>query len=482
MSIINSAKKPKYLLFLLLVLFSAESAADVVIERKDPAKDEDNPVQQQKKGRLPVIIIPGLTGSELINQKTGETAWFSIARQKDDDLRLPVSPMILNNRDDLVAGDILRSIKVSRFLPGVRIYKGLIESLEKDGYTEGKIDEPPVDGFEDTFYVFPYDWRRDNVENAHLLLQKLDKLRAKVKRPKLRFNIVAHSMGGLIARYAAMHGKRDLADKMTGSAWKGEGYFNNLSLVGVPNGGSLLVLDSLLNGMSLLGSFKVNIPFVMDLTKYDVFTIPSIYQLLPHEGLLRVYDENLKEIDVDIYNSETWKKYGWLAYGSKEFGNEFSAKEATLAEEYFQTVLRRAKLFQSALNSSSNQNTSVRIYNFGAECIPTVDGMVIYKESKTDNWRTLFLAESFKKSDGTTVSKKRVEEVNRWPGDGQVSQGSLNHSFTKTRKTNQSTADVKELTIVCGYHSLLVEHNEIQKGIMRVLNLPPNHRKRRPIR
>jgi hypothetical protein len=258
---------------------------------------------------------------------------------------------------------------------------------------------------------------------------------------------------------------------MGGPAWKGEGYFDNISLVGAPNGGSLLVMNSLLNGMSLSASFKINIPFVMDLTKYDVFTIPSIYQLLPHEGLLRAYDEDLNKIDVDIYDVETWKKYGWLAYDSEKFIKEFSAEEQSQAGKYFQTVLRRAKLFQAALNASSNENTSVRFYNFVAECKPTIDGMVVYKDRKTGSWKTLLAAQSFKKSDGTNVSKKLVKKAVISPGDGQVSDVSLIYSFTKPSKP---AGGVKAVTTICGHHSLQVENKEVRKSILEIFNLPVN--------
>ena len=121
----------------------------------------------------------------------------------------------------------------------------------------------------------------------NLLLKKLDELRANLKNPKLKFNIVAHSMGGLIARYAAMYGKADLTARNARPTWKGANYFNNISLIATPNGGSLSAFNSLLNGFSLFGGGKLNLPFVQNLSKYDLFTIPSIYQLLPHDGMVR---------------------------------------------------------------------------------------------------------------------------------------------------------------------------------------------------
>ena len=134
------------------------------------------------QGKNPIILIPGLTGSELVNRKTGEKVWFRVRKSKDDDLRLPISPNLAANRDTLVPGDIIRSVKV-RLLPRADIYGGFIEFLEQQGYREAKWDAPPIRGYENTVYVFPYDWRRDNVENSRLLVRKIETLKIRLRRP-----------------------------------------------------------------------------------------------------------------------------------------------------------------------------------------------------------------------------------------------------------------------------------------------------------
>ena len=110
--------------------------------------------KETSKGRLPVIIIPGLIGSELVNKDTGEKVWFDLTRAKDDDMRLPISPNLTANRDNLVAGDILRKIQLIRLTPEIEIYQKLVESLESDGYKEGKLDAPPENGGSRYFLCF----------------------------------------------------------------------------------------------------------------------------------------------------------------------------------------------------------------------------------------------------------------------------------------------------------------------------------------
>ena len=69
-----------------------------------PAQTVAAPTAIRTTGKNPVIIIPGISGSQLINSKTGKSVWFSIKRDKDDDLRLPMtSPVLSRNRDGLRA-------------------------------------------------------------------------------------------------------------------------------------------------------------------------------------------------------------------------------------------------------------------------------------------------------------------------------------------------------------------------------------------
>lgn len=66
-------------------------------------------------------------------------------------------------------------------------YDNLVEALKENGYTEGK-----------DLFLFPYEWRESNVETAKLLKAKIGEIQEQVKWPKV--DIVAHSMGGLVAR------------------------------------------------------------------------------------------------------------------------------------------------------------------------------------------------------------------------------------------------------------------------------------------
>ena len=432
---------------------------------------------QLPKGKLPVIIIPGLVGSELINKDTNDVVWFGLRRAKTDDLRLPISTNLAENRDNLIPRDILRSVKLFSFLPETEIYERLANTLETTGgYTEGKWDAPSETGYEDTYYVFPYDWRRDNVENARLLIRRIDELKIKLKKPNLKFNIIAHSMGGIIARYAARYGDTDLPGngRIPQLTWAGAREINKIFLIGTPNEGAVSALNSLVNGLGLLSSSRLNLPFIQDLSKYDVFTIPAAYQLLPHAGTVRAFDENLKPLKIDLYNPLTWEKYGWTAYSDPGFAKEFSEAEQKQAKGYFRVVLNRAKQLQEALDANISGKSPVALYFLGSDCKPTLDAVVIYRDAKKNRWQTIFRPESLKRSDGTKISAKELEKLFYSPGDSVVTQRSfLGENFVKTKRGGAlplTAFPARDISFVCEVHNKLTGNAKIQTDMLNILS------------
>jgi parallel beta-helix repeat protein len=71
--------------------------------------------------------------------------------------------------------------------PIFHTYDNLRDEFLANGYEDGK-----------SFFTFPYEWRNSNVDNAKLLEKKIEQIKKDTGRPKV--DIVAHSMGGLLAR------------------------------------------------------------------------------------------------------------------------------------------------------------------------------------------------------------------------------------------------------------------------------------------
>ncbi len=426
------------------------------------------PVPVVPTGKTPIIIIPGITGSDLVNSKTNEVVWFKAGRSKDDDIRLPISPFLSRNRDNLVPKDILREIKLLRFLPEIEIYERLANALEtKGGYKEGKWNAPGQTGDRDTYYVFPYDWRRDNVENARLLVTKVEALKRKLGKRNLKFNIIAHSMGGLIARYAAMYGNTDISAGQPKPTWIGARNFDKIFLLGTPNEGSVATINALLNGFSYVGG--INLPFIQDISRFDAFTIPSIYQLLPHEGTLLAYDENLKPINIDVYDPKTWETYGWGIWKDDDYLKKFSPAEVRSVAPYFRAVLARAKRFQAALNANTAAKVPVPFYRMGGDCKETLDGMLLLRNDKKDRWEARFKADSFTRANGEKVAGEEVKKILFSIGDGVVTKRSL-EAAGAGKFVNRPVLPIVSELYQCESHGKLVTNPEIQDKLFALLN------------
>lgn len=417
--------------------------------------------------KTPIIIIPGVTGSELVNSKTGEVVWLKSSRSKDDDLRLPVVANPLRAKDHLVPGDILRSVKFGIF-PRIDVYNGLIESLVKNGgYHEESWLKPTAAGGEASIYVFAYDWRLDNVANARLLVHKIHDLRLKLKRPDLKFNVIAHSMGGMIARYAAMYGDVDLpsGSRKPKPTWAGSKLFEKVVLLGTPNEGSLEALNTMVHGYSITG-FNFSLPWVQYLSKFDLFTIPAAYQLLPAPGTFRAMDENFEPVVIDLYDPTQWSKYGWNAIDDKGFAKNFTSAERKAARSFFAAALDRAKRFQEALAAESKVN-GVEIDLIGSECKDSLDSIVLVRDRKKDEWRTLFKADGFTSRGGDKVSSDDLKKLMYGPGDGVVTMRSFT-AETESKLDGGSVLKPSTSMSVCEDHRKLPGNAEVQEKILSI--------------
>lgn len=418
-------------------------------------------------GKPPVIIIPGVTGSTLFNSKTNKQVWLKFTRAKDDDIRLPISADLTANRDLLEARDIIRSVKIADFLPEIEIYERLIYALETRGnYHEGDWDDPKKGDYEDTFFVYPYDWRRDNVESARLLIRKIEKLKAKLKKPNLKFNIVAHSMGGLVSRYAAMYGDADIPTGPLQPTWAGAKDLDKIFLLGTPNDGSILALKAILQGHNITSA--IPIPSLQPYTRFDAFTMPSLFEMLPSNGGLVIYDENFKPLHLNIYEPNTWDEYDWSIWDDPEFKTRFSAEEQANARPYFLAVLARAKKFQEALRAYRNGPVPVSFYLIGGDCQPTPAAAVVLWDEKNREWDTMIKPRSFTRTDGTRVSEEEVKAKLSAKGDGTVTLQSLVDDLAAP-EIKEKYLPISGGMFQCEDHTRLISNNEIQTKLLGLL-------------
>jgi phospholipase A1 len=204
-----------------------------------------------------VIFVPGICGSVL--REGDQTVWPGtpanavFGSYPDEFVR------ILATSETITAPDVLRSVPLT--ILGMHIYHfaaygGALNALEKKlGYNETS----------GTLIPFPYDWRRDVRSSAKLLHDRLSQ--ADLKGP--RVGIVAHSMGGLVARYAL--------EKLGVPAGLN---LEVLALLATPHLGAPAALQNLLG---LRPEIFLSARQCREVLKNSEF--PAGYQLLPRPGI-----------------------------------------------------------------------------------------------------------------------------------------------------------------------------------------------------
>ena len=423
-----------------------------------------------------MIVIPGVLGTELINPKTGETVWPSAFRTSQEGL--PITPNLAANRDELVPGKILETVKLARLVPEIYVYRDLIEALRRyAGYRDGDWENPAADGHQDTFYVFPYDWRQDNVANARELVRRLERLKTKLQRPDLKFNVVAHSMGGLIARYAAMYGDADLpeGEGAIQPTWLGAAHISKIVMIGVPNEGSADAFATLIEGYSITEGLRRRVPLLNKLTAEDVVRTPSVFQLLPHQQAVKFLDENLKPVEIDLYDPSVWKRYGWSVLFSDDFRRRYAGANGTNGnteelDAYLAATLRRARRFHEALDSTDNGTPPITLLAIGGDCEETLNSPVILRDEKRNRWLTLTRPREYRTSTGVKITKKTVTEAMFAPGDGRVTRSSLlGENIFRIRDPQTGFSLSRYAIFGCDLHGQLQRNKTLQDNALTAI-------------
>lgn len=394
--------------------------------------------------RHPVIFLHGFIGSKLRNDHTDESVWGRLAnaitRSHTDDLSLPIdAPDLKDNRDHLVPYALYDKVA------GVKFYGAMIQALvDTGGYHLGDIDHPKPG---DNAFVYVYDWRRDNVESAAGLARAIEGIRASLGEPELRFDLIAHSMGGLVSLYYLMYGGTDVlsASPPADVPWTGAPSVGRLVLLGTPVRGTL-------------AAFRVlNTGFSRSMTPEVIFTMPSVYQLLPSGGEDHLIDPEGRRLPVDLYDAQEWVSHGWSVFdGRCRDGVAGQAADDLHAQRvaFLGRALLRAKRFHAALERAEARTPPVPVVAFGSDCVPTLDQAVVRDTAAGPI--TLFDGEATRDRNA-----RLLERLMMVPGDGTVSAASLQGLGAST-------------FFVCETHGFLPANREFQDNLFHVLLPEPS--------
>jgi len=368
-----------------------------VYDRPITGKISANAIKYEGMARNPVIVIHGFLGSRLSNLRSGEDVWGTFPGPElldtlsNDQLRQMSHPMGLNKplkdlQSDVVAVGLLDRVKVR--LMGLTFYLDaydrLIDVLEQAGYQlEGK--PLPEDKHFYSLFVFYYDWRRDLPENAarlhRFILEKQAYLQREyeklygVREAPVKFDLVAHSMGGLVARYYLMYGEQDLPEDNTPLIpdWSGSNYINKMIIVGTPNSGYLDTCLELVDGLQVAPGTPFYPPAM-------VGTFPSYYQMLPLTETRSVrYADRPDGDGVNLFDPQVWIDLRWgLADPDQDHILKLMLPNAKTAEErrkialdHLRKCLDRAKKFKAAMRVRCVPPETVSLYLFLGDSVPT---------------------------------------------------------------------------------------------------------------
>ncbi len=411
----------------------------------------------------PVIVIHGVLGSKL-RRADGSEVWpgglSRLAFSSYPELALEIDPETLEGKaNDLVPYSIFDSAAGNDF------YGAILATLEGAGGYHRGVPGSPATADEKRDYVFLYDWRRDDVETAAKLGELIAQIRRDYRDPALKVDIVAHSNGGLVARYYARYGARDVCDgddfRMDQS---GASDIRRLILLGTPNFGSVRSLTGLIDGAEV--GFRKIPPEVLA-------TMPSAYQLLPHALNSWIITPSGDDLDRDVFDVETWRRFEWSIFDPAvrqrviAAAPDRAAGERRLAtlERYFEKRLERARRFTWSL-SVADAPGGVRPIVFGGDCELT-PARVLVEEDGGDSVLRFYPKEIKHPVPGVDYDALMLE-----PGDGTVTKASLlarDSLDPSVRRHEWSHFPLDYAFFLCERHDRLTGNPSFQDNLLQAL-------------
>jgi pimeloyl-ACP methyl ester carboxylesterase len=358
----------------------------------------DQSSQYHDPWRNPIIVIPGVLGSKLVDDETGQIVWGAfgggaVNPKKPEGARTIALPMAQGQplgslTDNVVSDGALDRIKVRIFGLPIQLdaYRYILSTLGIGGYRDELLGQLGAIDYGDDHYTcfqFDYDWRRDNVENAALLrefmVEKRAYVRAKVKEtygvdnPDIKFDVVAHSMGGLLLRYMLRYGNGDLPEngEPMEVPWAGAYLVDRAVLISTPNAGATETITNMLGGVQ----------FSFLLPKYQpavLGTFPSLYQMLPRTRHKMAVDEETGDV-LDFLDPAVWESKGWgLASPHQERVLETllpdvgdSDERKRIALDHLRKSLENARLFQEALDVPATPPEGLELFLVAGDAVMT---------------------------------------------------------------------------------------------------------------
>lgn len=447
----------------LLSVFAMTAALSGCITQARPDLKRLYAHSQTSEDQPPVILIPGILGTRLADENNNEIWVGSTAKlltASYPELALPITDAPEDARYLN-----LHPTRITDKMAGRDFYASIENVLEQaGGYQRVQAGEPVAAGRR-VYYEFAYDWRQDNVISARKLGQLIEQIRKDHANPTLKVDIIAHSMGGLIARYYLRYGDKDiLSERDFTPSYAGETTVRRVALLGTPNLGSVGPLQAFISGKKLaLGSLHAEV----------LATFPSVYQLFPHPVNNWIIGGDGKTLDRDLFDIDIWRRFQWSIFDpavkARILANYTDAKQGEAyyqaLEKDFEIKLERARTFVWSLSVSLKRSPwDIRV--FGGDCTLT-PARILVEEVKGDSVVRLWPNEILNRVPGVPYENLMLE-----PGDGAVTKASLlaRESLNPAVRRHQySYFPVSGEMFLCEQHDKLSSNITFQDNLLQYL-------------
>ena len=287
----------------------------------DPSTSQD---------RRPVVVIPGILGSRLVTAG-GEVLWGDRSSLGNFG-RLDLDPD--GTKGDLQAAGFVEKIRVLGPFWTVHAYDDLLIHLRVLGFRDGE-----------TLFQFPYDWRQSNFVTAEKLQTWLQ------AQPALRdvpFDIVAHSMGGIVTRIWM-------------TQFGGAQRVRKVIYLGTPFQGSMNALATLTAGW---GRFANLVAGGIDTIRNTMLSFPGAMELFPSYARSCRIGTQRSHQPFNIYDPGLWNAQDWLPATYRDGAPRGALFRSNLARAERIAVIMAQPIpgITEVRIAGDNQNTRLYLY------------------------------------------------------------------------------------------------------------------------